>query len=88
MKKLKILLNKRRDHYNKRIIQRHGSTLYFLLARFVGKRYSYPQSTGECFEYRFKQHVFLVQDNQLQTYINKSISRKEEKLSTVLRLQR
>ena len=71
MTKLRILLNKRREHYKNRIKLRHGSTLYFLFAKKIGERHSWENQKSKCYEWRFRNHVYLTQWNCLQTYINK-----------------
>ena len=49
--------------------------LYFILSRQVESRYENTQV------YQYKKIIFFVTDNELQTYIDKRISRKDEKLA-------
>jgi hypothetical protein len=67
--KLKCLLNKKRFHFWYRLKQRHGSLFYFLLAKVVGKKQCFDKNC-ECLIWEYKNHRFLTQNNQLQTYIN------------------
>lgn len=66
MKKLLILINlyKAKKHFWNRLKYRGGSLWYFLLAKNDNNT-----------RYRYKNHVFLVRDNTLATYIDKSINR-------------
>ena len=91
MTKLRILLNKRKIHYLNRLKQRHGSTLYFLLAKCVGTKPSYETSKTPCLVWQWKQRIFYTQDWLLQTYINKDIprelNRKQRRRQARLQLQ-
>ena len=76
MIKLKCLLNKKRFHFWYRLKQRHGSLFYFLLAEMVGEKSTFDKTKGKCLIWEYKNHRFLTQNNQLQTYINTSLKSK------------
>lgn len=71
--KLKILLNKKRQHFLNRLKKRNGNILYFLFSKVVDKKNVYDKEGGECLVWKFRNHYFLTQNNKLQTYINKSL---------------
>lgn len=70
LKKLQILLNNPKQHFWNRLSIRKGSLIYFFLSR-KGENYF----GADVFIYK-KYHWFLVRENKLCTYINKSITRK------------
>lgn len=71
--KLKILLNKKRQHFWNRLQLRGGNIIYFLFAKIVDKKQTLDKKTGECLVWKFRNHLFITQNNQLQTYIKKNI---------------
>ena len=71
MMKLKILLNKRRQHYLNRLNLRGGTTLPFLFAKVIDKKQVLDGADSECLVWRYGSHIYITQNNQLQTYIKK-----------------
>lgn len=70
--KLLYLFNQR-QHFKNRLHQRNGSILWFLFSKVIDKKQVQDGRKDECLVWRYKNHIYLTQNNQLQTYIKKSI---------------
>lgn len=68
MNKIFTLFNQR-QHYKNRLRQRKGSSIYFLFAKVIDKKQVLDNSKTECLVWKFRQHLYITQNNQLQTYI-------------------
>lgn len=83
--KLKALINKKRNHFTKRVKLRKGKLRwiwYFILSR---KADDFINRSGQKSQvYKYKKIIFFVTENQLQTYIDKRISKQEEKLTITM----
>lgn len=76
-RKFVYLFNKR-GHYKNRIKQRNGSSLWFLFSKVIDKRNTCDPTKSapadECLVWKFRNHIYITQSGQLQTYIkSKSI---------------
>jgi hypothetical protein len=72
MKKIKILLNYKRPHFWNRLKLRKGNLFYFLLAKIIDKKgVADKECKSDCLVWQFKNHLFLTQNDMLQTYIKK-----------------
>lgn len=69
--KLLYLLNQRK-HYKNRVQQRNGTTFWFLFAKVVNKKQVLDKLKDECLVWKFRNHIYITQNNQLQTYIKKN----------------
>jgi hypothetical protein len=70
MTKLFIFFN-RREHYKNRLKLRKGSSIWFLFSRVIDRKYSYKTKNHDCLVWKFRNHIYLTENNQLQTYIKK-----------------
>lgn len=61
MKILKLFY-RQRQHFKNRLKKRRGNIFYLLFAKPIDKR-------GNMTIYKFKKHIFFVENNILQTYI-------------------
>ena len=72
--KIKCFFNQR-QHYKNRIKQRNGSSLWFLFSKVIDKRNTCDPTKSapadECLVWKFRNHIYITQNNQLQTYIKK-----------------
>lgn len=68
--KILYLFNKR-QHYKNRLKLRKGSTFWFLFSKVVGKKQVCDSRKDECLVWKFRNHIYITQNNQLQTYIRK-----------------
>lgn len=68
--KLLYLFNQRK-HFKNRLKLRKGNIFYFLLAKPTGTLPVYDSKKQTCTVWKYKNHIFLTQNNQLQTYIKK-----------------
>lgn len=71
MEKLRILLNSHRKHFKNRLRQRKGNRLWFLFSKVIDKKQVSDGSKTECLVWKFRNHMYITQNNQLQTYIKK-----------------
>ena len=73
MRKIKILLSFKRPHFWNRLAKRGGKLSYFLLSKVVDKKgVADERRKSDCLVWRFRNHLFITQDDRLQTYINKN----------------
>jgi MFS superfamily sulfate permease-like transporter len=82
MVKLKALLNKKRPHFTKRVKLRRGKLRwiwYFLLSKQVDNFQNKSNKNSQV--YKYKKIIFFVNEGTLQTYIDKRITKQEEKLA-------
>lgn len=68
--KIKCFFNQR-QHYKNRVKLRQGSTLPFLLAKVIDRKQVLDGRKDECLVWKFRNHIYITQNNQLQTYIKK-----------------
>ncbi len=68
--KIRCLFNKR-QHYKNRVKLRKGNTLWFLFSKVIDKKQVCDSRKDECLVWRFRNHIYITQNNQLQTYIKK-----------------
>lgn len=66
--KINCLFNQR-QHYKNRIKLRKGSTLLFLLAKVIDEKPVLKGRKEKCLVWKYKNHIYITQNNQLQTYI-------------------
>ena len=76
--KILSLFNKKREHFKNRIKLRNGNLFYLIFAKKLPNRYKRQDGVSI---YQFKNHIYFIQHYKLQTYINKDISRSQERLS-------
>ena len=57
-----------REHFKNRLKERKGNIFFLFLAKKI--KNIYPRQDGVCI-YRYKHHIFFIQNYKLQTYINK-----------------
>ena len=68
--KIRCLFNQR-QHFKNRLRLRNGSLLPFLLSKVIDKKQVCDSRKDECLVWRYKNHIYITQNNQLQTYIKK-----------------
>lgn len=68
--KIRCLFNQRK-HFKNRLRLRKGSLLPFLLSKVIDKKQVLDGRKDECLVWRYKNHIYITQNNQLQTYIKK-----------------
>ena len=66
-----ICLFNQRKHYKNRVKLRKGSTLPFLLAKKIDEKPVLNGRLEKCLVWKYNNHIYLTQNNQLQTYIKK-----------------
>jgi len=76
MIKFIALLNKKREHFTNRLKLRKGNLFYLLFAKKLPNNYKRQDGVSI---YKYKNHIYFIQHYKLQTYINKNISRSEER---------
>lgn len=75
--KIKCLLNCKKQHFKNRVNERGGKLkwiFYFIFSNLINVN---VDINGKLYIYKYKNIKMLVRNNQLQTYINKSIPRKK-----------
>jgi len=76
MERLIPLFNKKRQHFKNRLKLRKGRIIYLLFAKRLPNKYKRQDGVKV---YQYKNHIYFIENNRLQTYINKSISRAYER---------
>lgn len=71
MEKFISLFNQRK-HFKNRLKQRKGNIFYLLFAKKLPNKYKRQDGVKI---YKYKNHIYFIQNYQLQTYINKLIPR-------------
>jgi hypothetical protein len=68
--KLLYLFNQR-QHFKNRLRLRKGSSICFLFSKVIDKKQVCDSRKDECLVWKFRNHIYITQNNQLQTYIKK-----------------
>lgn len=66
-----IYLLRARKHFWNRLKLRNGKAFYFFFAKVIDKKPVCDERKDECLVWKFKKHLYITQNNQLQTYIKK-----------------
>ena len=70
LNKITCIFNQR-VHYKNRIKLRKGNTFWFLFSKVIDKKQVCDDRKDECLVWKFRNHLYITQNNQLQTYIKK-----------------
>lgn len=58
-----------REHYKNRIKKRQGSHIFFLFSKKIDEKRVSPNSKTKCEVWKYKNHIYFTENNQMQTYV-------------------
>ena len=73
MTKIIALFNKKRQHFKNRLKLRKGSIIWLLFSKKLPPTKKQIKENDTLKVYAFRHHIYLIQDDKLQTYIRSKL---------------
>jgi hypothetical protein len=78
--KILAIISKKREHYKNRLQLRKGKTIHLINASLIEVR---KDNSGTCYIFQNKNHIYFIQNNKLQSYINKNEKKNTEMVAKI-----